>query len=178
MLAMVHKLDPKYDPLMEFTPFHKIIDFLMNNFKEIMSTLRTKKINLELDWGIQGLEVRPEETRLTYQPPVDNPLYRRKRDDSSDEGGEKKGKQIMKTSSQPGHGIRKSGGIKIVDLDSPPRNDPIELPLEPNLKRRRVEELQKALVDEMIVTNQDMQVGIPFPPRSAQLVLTDMDIKG
>lgn len=74
LLALVHKLDPKYDPLMEFTPFHKRIDFLMSNFREIMSSLRTKKINLEVDLKIQGLEVRPVEERPICQPLIDRPL--------------------------------------------------------------------------------------------------------
>ena len=179
LLALVHKLDPKYDPLMEFTPFHKRIDFLMSNFREIMSTLRTKKINLEVDLKIQGLEVRPVEERPICQPPIDRPLYRRKRDNSSDEEvGDRKGKQIMKASSQSGQGIRKPGGIKIVDLDSPPRDDPMEPPPEPIPKRQRIEEPQDTSVDEIIVTDQDMQVGTPSPPKSAQLVLTDIDIKG
>ena len=66
LLDIVHKMDLKYDPLLEFSPYHKKIDFLMKNFKEIMDTLRTKKINLKLSLGMQEQSVGPIETRSVY----------------------------------------------------------------------------------------------------------------
>ena len=33
-------------------------------------------------------------------------------------------------------------------------------------------------MDEIIVTDQDMQVGMPSPPRPIELILSDLDMKG
>ena len=68
LLDIVHEMDPTYDPLMEFTPYHKRIDFLMKNFKEIMETLTTKKINLRLSLDMQGQSDMPIEIRPVCQP--------------------------------------------------------------------------------------------------------------
>jgi hypothetical protein len=64
LLTIVHKMDPKYDPLIDFNLHHKNIDFLLLNFKEIMGMMNTKRVNLEVDLGTKEQTAKKIEERL------------------------------------------------------------------------------------------------------------------
>lgn len=55
-------MDPSYDPLKEFNPFFAKIDFLMNNFEEVMLSLKDKRASLEEIHGKQA------ERRVQHDP--------------------------------------------------------------------------------------------------------------
>lgn len=46
-------MDPSYDPLRNFNPFHAKFNFVMNNFDELNISLKEKKTRLEEIHGRQ-----------------------------------------------------------------------------------------------------------------------------
>lgn len=144
-----------------------------------MDTLTTKRINLRLSLDMQGQSDRPIETRSVYQPTERWSIYRRKIDTRNDEEEvDRKGKQIMKAPPQSCPKFKVPGVVKIIELQYSPERSPPSPPFEPCPKRQITDHSLEDLKDEIIVTDQDMQVGMPSPPRSSKLVLSNLDMKG
>lgn len=77
LLDKVHKLDPKYDPLKEFNPFCKKIDYLKEKIDEVMYDLMDEPEKLQIT---SGQEIRKEPLKLTAQQrPLSKPPQQRPR---------------------------------------------------------------------------------------------------
>lgn len=46
-------MDPSYDPLRDFTPFYAKVDCVMNNFDQLIFSLKEKRTRLEEVHGQQ-----------------------------------------------------------------------------------------------------------------------------
>lgn len=80
MLDKIHRLDPKYDPLIKFKPFYKKMDHLMENFDEVMYDLMDEVEQLEI-LGSQEIRKEPPKVatqrRLLSKPPWQRPQIQR-----------------------------------------------------------------------------------------------------
>lgn len=114
-------------------------------------------------------------------------IYRRVRDEIDSEEEEeikRKGKGIMKQEKplEPQHGPLK--GVMIIDVQSSPKRSLSPPPSPPPSKRQKTDKPEEQPAQEteeenvIILTNEELQVGIPSPPRSLDWDLSPLDIQG
>lgn len=96
----------------------------------------------------------------------------------------RKRKRIMKQEKplEPQHGLLK--GVVIIDVESPPKRSISHLPSSPLSKRHKIVKPEEQLAQELeednviILTDEELKVGIPSPPRSLDWDLAPLDIQG